>query len=117
MKNRLVVIVYLVYFGYAQCISSPGEEPCLCWSLAALETLQITCVNWDQRLCLYISIWPYSWPISQHCAAGASGATTALTVASEILPSIMGGWQTGRCGHREKGTCLLVLTTVSIQAV
>lgn len=40
-----------------------------------------------------------------------------LTAASEILPSITGGWQTGRRGHREKGTCLLRLTTVSIQAV
>lgn len=62
-EQSLVVSVYSVYIGYVQYLSSVGSEPCLCWSLAALETLQITCVNWDQRLCLYISIWPYSWPI------------------------------------------------------
>lgn len=100
-----------------QSVSSLGSEPCLCWNLAALETLQIICVNRDQRLCLYISIWPYSWPGSSLCAGSASVDATALTVVSENLPSIMGGWQTGRCGYREKGTCLLVLTTVSIQAV
>lgn len=44
-----------------------------------------------------------------HCAIGASVAAAALYVDSEILPSIIGGWQ-GVGSERRGNTCLLVLT-------
>lgn len=44
-----------------------------------------------------------------HCAIGASVAAAALYVDSEILPSIIGGWQ-GVGSEHGGNTCLLVLT-------
>lgn len=43
------------------------------------------------------------------CGIGASVAAAALCVDSEILPSIIGGWQGVGSEHRGN-TCLLVLT-------
>lgn len=112
-SHCLLNIFCVCAVGYISCL---GYEPRPSWNLAALETLQITCVNWEQRLSLYISIWPSAGPSLSIVPAVPVVLLQRSLVASEILPSIMGGWQTGRCGHREKGTCLLALTTVSIQA-
>lgn len=44
-----------------------------------------------------------------HCAVGASVAAAALGAVSEILPNIIGGWQSVGSEHRGN-TCLLELT-------
>lgn len=74
-------------------------------------------LTWNTRPALHASVsWLPAGP--RECANRARDVSTTHTVASETLPGVMRGWQTGTEGGKKKrkNKSLTVLTAVSVQA-